>query len=126
MLVDLGNFPLVAMACDWYIAICYPLHYAALLSPKHCALLVVIPWVISNLVSKLHLSLLGLLTICDQREIPHFFCDLEHILRFACSDTHINDLMILVPEGAAIVIPFTFILISYVLIGCTVLGVPSV
>ncbi|XP_055293633.1 olfactory receptor 1F1-like [Moschus berezovskii] len=121
LLVDLDNFLLAAMV----YAICHPLCYAALLSLKRCALLVVTPWVVCNLVSGLHLGLLGLLNFCDQREIPHFFCDLEPILRLACSDTQINDLTILVIGGSAIFIPFTFICVSYCLIGCTVLRIPS-
>lgn len=125
LLVDLDNFLLAAMAYDRYIAICHPLHYAALLSLKRCALLVVTPWVVCNLVSVLHLGLLGLLNFCDQREIPHFFCDLEPILRLACSDTQINDLAILVIGGSVIFIPFTFICVSYCLIGCTVLRIRS-
>ncbi|XP_012873516.1 PREDICTED: olfactory receptor 1S1-like [Dipodomys ordii] len=126
LLVDLDNFLLAAMAYDRYIAICHPLRYAALLNPRRCALLVVTPWVISNIVSILHLSLLSHLSFCDHRTIPHFFCDLQPILRLACSDTQINNLLILVIGGAVIFIPFTFILVSYVLIGNTVFGVPSV
>ncbi|KAG3272927.1 olfactory receptor 1468 [Ictidomys tridecemlineatus] len=125
LLVDLDNFLLAAMAYDRYVAICHPLHYAALLNPKRCALLVVTPWVISNLVSVLHLSLLIHLTFCDQRAIPHFFCDLEPILRLACSDTQINNLFILGIGGTVIFTPFIFILVSYTLIGSTVLRVPS-
>lgn len=125
-LVDLDNFLLAAMAYDRYIAICHPLHYVALLSPKRCALLVVIPWVISNLVSVLHLSLLSRLLFCERRVVPHFFCDLEPILRLACSDTKINNLLVLVVGGAVIFIPFSFILVSYALIGAAVLAVPSV
>ncbi|XP_004860169.2 olfactory receptor 1468 [Heterocephalus glaber] len=124
-LVDLDNFLLAVMAYDQYIAICHPLHYATLLNPKHCTLLVLIPWVISSLVSVLHLSLLSHLTFSDQREIPHFFCDLEPILRLACSDTKINHLMISAIGGAVIFFPFTFILVTYVFIGSTVLRVPS-
>ncbi|CAO2622250.1 Olfactory receptor 1468 [Lemmus lemmus] len=96
LLVDLDNFLLAAMAYDRFIAICHPLHYVALLSPKRCA------------------------------AVPHFFCDLEPILRLACSDTKINNLLILVVGGAVIFIPFSFILISYALIGAAVLAVPSV
>ncbi|CAO2622248.1 Olfactory receptor 1468 [Lemmus lemmus] len=107
LLVDLDNFLLAAMAYDRFIAICHPLHYVALLSPKRCALLVVIPW-------------------GERRAVPHFFCDLEPILRLACSDTKINNLLILVVGGAVIFIPFSFILISYALIGAAVLAVPSV
>uniref|UniRef100_A0A8C6MSS0 Olfactory receptor n=1 Tax=Mus spicilegus TaxID=10103 RepID=A0A8C6MSS0_MUSSI len=125
-LVDLDNFLLAAMAYDRYIAICHPLHYAALLNPKRCALLVVVPWVISNLVSVLHLSLLSRLPFCDQRVIPHFFCDLEPVLRLACSDTQINNLLILIVGGTVIFVPFVFILVSYALIGTAVLNVPSV
>ncbi|XP_012863346.1 olfactory receptor 1468-like [Echinops telfairi] len=125
LLVDLDNFLLAVMAYDRYIAICQPLHYATLLSPKRCAFLVLTPWIISNFVSVLHLSMLSHLTFCDNREILHFFCDLEPVLRLACSDTYINDLLILVVGGAAISIPFTFILVSYALIGCIVCGVPS-
>ncbi|XP_010617108.1 olfactory receptor 1J4-like [Fukomys damarensis] len=124
-LLDLDNFLLAAMGYDRYIAICHPLHYATLLNPKRCALLVVIPWVISSLVSVLHVSLLSHLTFCDQREIPHFFCDLEPILRLACSDTKINHLMILAIGGAVIFFPFTFILLTYAFIGSTVLKIPS-
>ena len=125
LLVDLDNFLLAAMAYDRYVAICHPLHYAALLSLKRCALLVVTPCVVCSLVSALHLSLLGLLNFCDQREIPHFFCDLEPILRLACSDTRINDLIVLVIGGSVLFIPFTFICVSYCLVACIVLRIPS-
>ncbi|XP_007948941.1 olfactory receptor 1468-like [Orycteropus afer afer] len=125
LLVDLDNFLLAAMAYDRYIAICQPLHYATLLSPKCCVLLVVTPWVISNFVSILHLGMLSHLTFCGHRAILHFFCDLEPVLRLACSDTYINNLLILVVGGAVIFIPFAFILVSYVLIGSIVFGVPS-
>ncbi|XP_037368708.1 olfactory receptor 1-like [Talpa occidentalis] len=124
-LVDVDNFLLAAMAYDRYIAICHPLRYATLLSPKRCVLLVAIPWVIANLISVLHLSLLGRLSFCDKREIPHFFCDLEPVLRLACTDTRVNDLTVLIIGEAFVSLPFIFILVSYVLIGHTVLGVPS-
>lgn len=94
------QFLLAAMAYDWYIAICHPLHCAALLSTKHCDLLVVTSWVISNIVSILHFTLLNLLTSCGQRGNPHFSHDLEHILKLACPDTQINNLTILVTGGA--------------------------
>ncbi|XP_005401350.2 PREDICTED: olfactory receptor 1468-like [Chinchilla lanigera] len=125
LLVDLDNFLLAAMAYDRYIAICHPLHYVTLLNTKQCAFLVVIPWVVSNLVSVLHLSLLSRLTFCNQIEIPHFFCDLEPVLRLACSDTKINYLMIFAIGGAVIFFPVTFILVTYAFIGSTVLRVPS-
>ncbi|KAM5221514.1 olfactory receptor 1J4-like [Ctenodactylus gundi] len=125
LLVDPDNFLLAAMAYDRYIAICQPLHYTALLNPKRCTLLVASSWVVSNVVSVLHLSLLSHLTFCDRRAIPHFFCDLEPILRLACSDTQLNHLVVLAVGGAAIFLPCAFILVSYALIGSAVLRAPS-
>lgn len=112
------------MAYDRYIAICHPLHYAALLSLKRCALLVD-SWVVCNLVSVLHLGLLGLLNFCDQREIStlllwlgtHFKAGL-----FRHPDQRLSNLVI---GGSVIFIPFTFICVSYCLIGCTVLRICS-
>lgn len=57
--------------------------------------------------------------------ISQFFYDLETILGLACSDTQINNLIITAIGEIVVFMPFTFILVSYVFIGSTMLGVPS-
>ncbi|XP_032317032.1 olfactory receptor 1F1-like isoform X2 [Camelus ferus] len=125
MFVDIDNFLLAVMAYDRFVAVCHPLHYSAKMTHQLCALLVTGSWVIAILNVLLHTLLMARLSFCADNTIPHFFCDVTPLLKLSCSDTRINQMMILT-EGALIMItPFICILVSYILITCTVLRVPS-
>ncbi|XP_007538170.2 olfactory receptor 1F1 [Erinaceus europaeus] len=125
MFVDMDNFLLAVMAYDRFVAVCHPLHYSARMTPRLCVLLVGSSWVVANLNVLLHTLLMARLSFCADNAIPHFFCDVTPLLQLSCSDTHLNEVMILT-EGALIMIaPFVCILVSYVLITCAVLRVPS-
>jgi olfactory receptor len=105
---------LVVMAYDRYVAICFPLHYTSIMSPKLCVSLVVLSWVFTILYSMLHTLLLARLSFCEDNVIPHFFCDISALLKLACSDISINELMIFIVGGLDTVIPFLLIVVSYV------------
>ncbi|KAM6155669.1 olfactory receptor 1F1-like [Rhynchocyon petersi] len=125
MFVDMDNFLLAVMAYDRFVAICHPLHYTTKMAHQVCALLVSGSWVIANLNVLLHTLLMARLSFCADNKIPHFFCDVTPLLKLSCSDTHLNEMMILT-EGAFIMItPFVCILVSYVCITSAVLRVPS-
>ncbi|XP_072462618.1 olfactory receptor 1f45-like [Notamacropus eugenii] len=117
---------LAAMAYDRYVAICDPLHYSMIMTPKVCVLLILASWLWACAVALIHTSLLTRLLFCDHNEIPHFFCDLSPLLKLACSDTYINDLMVNTVGVLTIIIPFIGILISYTQIFVTVLKIPSI
>ncbi|XP_052051308.1 olfactory receptor 1468-like [Apodemus sylvaticus] len=119
--VNLENVLLVVMAYDRYVAICFPLHYTSIMSPKLCVSLVVSSWVFTILYSMLHTLLLARLSFCEDNVIPHFFCDISVLLKLACSDIYINELMIFILGGIDIVIPFLLIVVSYVQIVCSIL-----
>ncbi|XP_032768546.1 olfactory receptor 1468-like [Rattus rattus] len=121
----LENFLLVAMAYDRYVAICFPLHYTRIMSPKLCLSLVLLSWVLTTLYAMLHTLLLTRLSFCENRVIPHFFCDLSALLKLACSDIHINELMIVIIGGIVVIIPFLLIIVSYACIISSILKVPS-
>ncbi|XP_077880653.1 olfactory receptor 1F1-like [Ictidomys tridecemlineatus] len=124
-LTDMDNFLLAVMAYDRFVAVCHPLHYTTKMTHRLCVLLVAGSWVIANLNALLHTLLMARLSFCADNAIPHFFCDVTPLLRLSCSDTHLNELMILT-EGALIMItPFVCILASYIHIICAVLRVPS-
>ncbi|XP_076433871.1 olfactory receptor 1468-like [Peromyscus maniculatus bairdii] len=122
---DMESFLLVVMAYDRYVAICFPLHYTTIMSPKLCVCLMVLCWVLTTLYSMLHTILLARLSFCEDNVIPQFFCDISALLKLACSDIYINELMIFIMGGLVSVIPFVLIIVSYVRIVCSILKVSS-
>ncbi|XP_060108313.1 olfactory receptor 1L6-like [Heteronotia binoei] len=125
----LGNtdsYLLAAMAIDRYMAICNPLHYATVMSPRLCFLLLAGSCLVSHLHSLLQTMLVSYLTFCASNRIPHFFCDIQPLLKLSCSDTSINELVGMTEALAVIMTPFLTITISYIRILMTVLRVPSV
>uniref|UniRef100_A0A8D2IGF6 Olfactory receptor n=1 Tax=Urocitellus parryii TaxID=9999 RepID=A0A8D2IGF6_UROPR len=122
---DLESFLLVAMAYDRYVAICFPLHYTTIMSPKLCLSLVVLSWVLTVFHAMLHTLLMARLCFCTENVIPHFFCDMSALLKLSCSDTHVNELVIFITAGLILLIPFVLILLSYGRIVSSILKVPS-
>ncbi|KAL1779049.1 olfactory receptor 1468-like [Sigmodon hispidus] len=122
---DLESFLLVAMAYDRYVAICFPLHYTSIMSPKLCVSLVVLSWVLTTFHAMLHTLLLTRLSFCENNVISHFFCDLSALLKLACSDIYINELVVLIIGGLVVVLPFLLIIASYARIVSSLLKVPS-
>ncbi|KFO20377.1 olfactory receptor 1468 [Fukomys damarensis] len=122
---DLESFLLVAMAYDRYVAICSPLHYTSIMSPQLCVCLVVLSWVLTTFHALLHTLLMARLSFCGDNVIPHFFCDMSALLKLACSDTSINELVIFVTGGIILVIPFLLIIVSYARIVSSILKAPS-
>ncbi|XP_031216489.1 olfactory receptor 1361-like [Mastomys coucha] len=123
--VDMDNFLLAVMAYDRFVAICHPLHYTTKMTHQLCALLVVGSWVVASLNALLHTLLMARLSFCGDNVIPHFFCEVTPLLKLSCSDTHLNQLMILTVAGLIMLAPFVCILVSYILITCAVLRVSS-
>ncbi|XP_012368852.1 olfactory receptor 1468-like [Octodon degus] len=122
---DLESFLLVAMAYDRYVAICSPLHYTSIMSPKLCTCLVMLSWVLNAFHALLHTLLAATLSFCGNNVIPHFFCDLSALLKLACSDIHVNELVIFIMGGLVVIIPFLLIIASYIQIFSSILKVPS-
>ncbi|XP_049643632.1 olfactory receptor-like protein DTMT [Suncus etruscus] len=122
---DLESFLLVAMAYDRFVAICFPLHYTTIMSPKLCLSLVVLSWVLTTFHALLHTLLMARLCFCADNVIPHFFCDMSALLKLSCSDTQVNELVIFIMGGLILVIPFLLIIMSYARIISSILRVPS-
>ncbi|XP_003750902.1 olfactory receptor-like protein DTMT [Rattus norvegicus] len=125
LFADLESFLLVAMAYDRYVAICFPLHYTSIMSPKLCLFLVALSWLLTTLISLSHTLLMARLSFCANHVIPHFFCDMSALLKLACSDIQINNLVIFILGGLVIIVPFLLIFSSYTRIVSSILKVPS-
>uniref|UniRef100_A0A8C7AVW1 Olfactory receptor n=1 Tax=Neovison vison TaxID=452646 RepID=A0A8C7AVW1_NEOVI len=121
----LDNLLLTVMAYDRFVAICHPLHYSVIMNPQFCGLLALGSWCISVMGSLLETLTLLRLSFCTNMEIPHFFCDLPEILKLACSDTLINNIVVYFATGLLAVIPFHAILLSYYQIISSILSISS-
>ncbi|XP_055970282.1 olfactory receptor 7A17-like [Sorex fumeus] len=121
----LDDFLLTVMAYDRFIAICHPLHYRVIMNPRLCGLLVLVSWIMSALHSLLHSLMVLWLSFCRNLEIPHFFCELYQMIRLACSDTTLNDMVLYVASGLLGGGPFAGILYSYSKIVSTIHGISS-
>ncbi|XP_051013882.1 olfactory receptor 1468-like [Acomys russatus] len=122
---SLESFLLMVMAYDRYVAICLPLQYRSIMSPNLCLCLMLLSWVLTVLYSMLHTLLLVRLSFCEDNVIPHFFCEISALLKLACSDIYINELMILILGGLVSVVPFLLIVVSYVQIVSSILKISS-
>ncbi|XP_047386342.1 olfactory receptor 7G3-like [Sciurus carolinensis] len=123
--VCMDNLLLTLMAYDRYVAICHPLHYMVIMNPHLCVLLVLICLLISTVDALLHTLMLLRLSFCKHLEIPHFFCDLTQILKIACSDTLVNNTIILFATIFLGFGPFSGIIFSYAQIVSSILRIPS-
>ncbi|XP_070482786.1 olfactory receptor 7G2-like [Equus przewalskii] len=119
------NFLLTAMAYNRYVAICHPLRYTVTMNPRLCALLILLSLFLSTVVALLHSLMVLQLSFCKDLETPHFFCELAQVLKLACSDTLINNILVYFVGGLFGGIPLSGIIFSYTQIVSSVLRMLS-
>ncbi|XP_045847432.1 olfactory receptor 7G2-like [Meles meles] len=123
--VGLENFLLAAMAYDRYVAICHPLRYTVIMNAQLCGLLMVLSLLISIANALLHSLMVLRLSFCKDLNIPHFFCELAQVVKLACSDTFINNILVYVLACLLGGVPLSGIIFSYAQIFSSVLRMPS-
>nr|XP_003423720.3 olfactory receptor 4K3-like [Loxodonta africana] len=111
---------LVTMAYDRYVAICRPLHYAAIMNVYKCSGLVVGFWLIGVLHSLSQLVFIVNLPFCGPNQVDSFFCDLPLVIKLACTDTYTLEVLMLSDSGLTGMISFLLLIISYTVIVVTV------
>lgn len=123
--IGLDVFLLAVMAYDRLVAICYPLHYTLVMSPRRCFLLVGMALLLAQSYSLTHTVLLAQLSFCSDNIIPHFFCELLPLLKLSCSNTYANQCVLTYWGGALTILIPLLIIISYVRIVAAIVKVPS-
>ncbi|XP_075392017.1 olfactory receptor 7G3-like [Tenrec ecaudatus] len=121
----LENCLLAVMAYDRYVAICHPLRYMAIINPHLCALLILLSLCISMVNALLHSLMMLCVSFCTDLEIPQFFCELSQVLKLACSDTLLNNILLYFMTSVLGGGPFLGIIFSYMQIVSSLLKMPS-
>ncbi|KAM5187376.1 olfactory receptor 7C2-like [Callospermophilus lateralis] len=119
------NFLLTVMAYDRFVAICHPLHYVAIMNSRLCLLMALGSWLVSVLGSLPETLTILRLSFCTNIEISHFFCDLPAVLKLACSDTLMKNIVVYTVAIVLGVFPLTGILLSYSQIFSSILRISS-
>ncbi|XP_065703685.2 olfactory receptor 12D2-like [Patagioenas fasciata] len=109
---------LATMAYDRYVAICNPLRYTLVISPRTCLLLATASWSIGFVHATIHSVMTSQLTFCGHNHIHHFFCDIKPLLKLACSSTSLNMTLLNVITTSVALGPFALIVFSYLYIIC--------
>ncbi|XP_032724919.1 olfactory receptor 10G7-like [Lontra canadensis] len=116
-------FLYTVMSYDRYLAISHPLRYASIMSGRTCALLATSTWLSGSLHSAVQTTLTFRLPYCGPSQIQHYFCDAPPILKLACADTSVNEMVIFVNIGVVALGCFLLIVLSYVSIVWSILKI---
>uniref|UniRef100_A0A3Q7NHD8 Olfactory receptor 7A10-like n=1 Tax=Callorhinus ursinus TaxID=34884 RepID=A0A3Q7NHD8_CALUR len=125
LFAGMDDFLLAVMAYDRFVAICHPLHHTVIMNPCFCGLLVLVSWMMSALHSLLESLMVLCLSFCREVEISHFFYEINQVVRFACSDTFLNDIVMYFATALLGGSPLAGIIYSYSKILSSIVGISS-
>jgi olfactory receptor len=118
-------FFLAVMAFDRYLAICRPLHYSSLMTGRLRNTLVTSCWVLGFLWFPVPIIIISQMSFCGSRIIDHFLCDPGPLLALACSRAPLMEVFWTIIMSMLLVIPFLFIMGTYILVLRAVFRLPS-
>ncbi|XP_045872341.1 olfactory receptor 8B3-like [Meles meles] len=118
-------YVLTSMAYDRYVAICNPLLYNVSMSPKVCSILLLGSYLIAFSGALAHTGCMLRLTFCDAKTINHYFCDILPLLQLSCTNTYVNELVVLIVAGISVIVPSVTIFVSYGFILSSILRINS-
>lgn len=124
--VAIAECILITLMCfDRYVAICNPLRYSLIISPRVCLQMAAMSWTGGALTSLGHTAFTLHFHICNPREIPHFFCEVMAVLRIVCEDISAYEKAVVVTSILVLLLPLLLILSSYIIIILAVLRINS-
>ncbi|XP_070956636.1 olfactory receptor 4N4C [Macaca nemestrina] len=111
---------LVVMAFDRYIAICQPLHYLTIMNPRACYAMLLALWLGGFVHSIIQVVLILRLPFCGPNQLDNFFCDVPQVIKLACTNTFVVELLMVFNSGLMTLLCFLGLLASYAVILCHV------
>ncbi|XP_072255183.1 olfactory receptor 5I1-like [Pyxicephalus adspersus] len=114
------------MAYDRYVAVCNPLNYIVIMQKKTCLGLICGAYAAGLLHSLIETSCTLQLTFCDSNVLHHFACDFPPLLSISCTDTTINEFVLLIFSSLITIPSIVVVVVSYVSIIVAILKIKSV
>ncbi|XP_063211003.1 olfactory receptor 4D1-like [Chroicocephalus ridibundus] len=109
-------FLLAVMAADRYVAIHKPLRYLTIMNHEVRVVLVAGSWAGGFIHSAAQIALLLPLPYCGPNTLDNFHCDIPQVLKLACIDTYLTELLMVSNGGLLLTVIFVLLLISYTVI----------
>ncbi|XP_062060697.1 olfactory receptor 4L1-like [Lepus europaeus] len=111
---------LIAMAVDRYIAICKPLRYTTIINRQVLLGSVLLSWSVGFVHTMSQMVFTVTLPFCGPNVIDDVFCDLPLVLKLACTETYVLELLVIADSGLLSFICFILLLMFYTIILVTV------
>ncbi|XP_005372313.1 olfactory receptor 4F15-like, partial [Microtus ochrogaster] len=102
------------------VAICKPLHYLNIMSPRMCLLILMAAWIIGLIHSSAQLAFIINLPFCGPNILDSFYCDIPRLLKLASTDTYKLEFMVTANSGFISLVAFFLLIISYIFLLITV------
>ncbi|XP_059532119.1 olfactory receptor 10D1B-like [Myotis daubentonii] len=118
-------FLYTVMAYDRFVAICHPLRYQVIMSPRVCAILASGTSFFGCVQATFLTTLTFQLPYCGPNEVDYFFCDIPVMLKLACADTAALEMVGFISVGLMPLSCFLLILASYSRIVYSILQIRS-
>ncbi|KAM9678240.1 olfactory receptor 14I1-like [Trichechus inunguis] len=119
-------FFLVVMSYDRYVAICRPLHYWLIITPRLCIRISGVLWASGLLCSAIHTGTIFRLPFTKSNVIHQFFCGIPQILSISSQSVQFSETVALAVNACIALLCCVILFTSYVNIFSTVLQMQSV
>uniref|UniRef100_A0A8D0BC03 Olfactory receptor n=1 Tax=Salvator merianae TaxID=96440 RepID=A0A8D0BC03_SALMN len=116
---------ITVMSFDRYVAICQPLRYMTIMTPRLCLQLTFAIWFGGFCTILLQTVLVVNLPFCSSNLVNHFYCDIGPMLKIAGGDSNLIEVLGFLIAVAVILGSLLLTVISYIFIISTILRIPS-
>ncbi|ELW47542.1 olfactory receptor-like protein OLF3 [Tupaia chinensis] len=116
---------LAAMAYDRYVAVCDPLRYMIVMSPRLCVALAAVCWLVGLANAAVETAVTMRLPTCGRNVLNHASCETLALVRLACVDTTLNQVVIVASSVVVLLVPCCLVSLSYTHIVAAVLKIRS-
>ncbi|NXU33150.1 OR4D5 protein, partial [Thalassarche chlororhynchos] len=107
---------LMLMALDRYVALHKPLQYLNIMNPNVLLMLVAAVWVGGFVHSIVQVTLVIQLPFCGPNFLDNFYCDVPQVIKLACTDIYVIELLMLSNSGLLTILIFIVLIVSYAVI----------